>query len=514
MVGLSDRACPCCIICPSSAGLHARAGSEPPHHRPQRLPRVGASPPPLLSSRPCPHSPVPPALPLLLQTELPQTEAARKPHLPTCETRPPPPGPEGSPIRRQSPSKAKQAGGLGGASVVSRASSVRSMRSAAASAAHAESSAPEPVVVVMEVHVLAEVVRESSDYLYQVEDTATLFASRPPKHIPPEHPLLVPEGLGGLRRESRSEKEKAGGYVDEDYLDEEGGILVGEVMQRLFQQLLASTDVQRTMTQQLRPEERSAFFAELKPERPPYELLADALGVGRRDHYLVDPEVRRHTTPHRPCSWAAIGLNRVLVVVVLLLYAGGGVEADRHGHPDQVQVAARRAQGAATCQGRTRARLGGAHRHPPPGVPPAAEHAPRHRLVAGHEGLGREAGQAPPLDTAAAPAAAARRRIGCGPRHGEQLRRQQRVLRQLQQLWGRWGRRDDEQDAHRHDGIAEARRLPARTLQRRHLRRRQGGSVPALPQACAAVSWGGQPRTHSPLCGVACVVCRRAGTAR
>jgi hypothetical protein len=86
-------------------------------------------------------------------------------------------------------------------------------------------------------------------------------------------------------------------YVDEDYLDDEGGQLVGGVLSQLFREVLSSVDLKQTLMKDLRTEERCPFFAELKPDRPPYELLAETLGVGRKDHYLVQPEVSRSTNP-------------------------------------------------------------------------------------------------------------------------------------------------------------------------------------------------------------------------
>jgi hypothetical protein len=80
--------------------------------------------------------------------------------------------------------------------------------------------------------------------------------------------------------------------VDEDYLDDEGGNLVGSALSQIFRELLACSEVNQTIMKGLREEERCPFFAELKPERPPYAMLAEALGVGRNDHYLVAPEVR------------------------------------------------------------------------------------------------------------------------------------------------------------------------------------------------------------------------------
>lgn len=100
-------------------------------------------------------------------------------------------------------------------SVRSHASSLRSAKSARSAATSAftgtaDTATSEPVTVSMEVHLLAEVVRESSGYLYDVEDVSRLFAPRPYKHIAPEHPALVPETLLGGRRESAS---KTSGYV-------------------------------------------------------------------------------------------------------------------------------------------------------------------------------------------------------------------------------------------------------------------------------------------------------------
>jgi hypothetical protein len=201
-------------------------------------------------------------------------KADRKAHLPTSETKPPPPGPEGLPIKRLQP-KAQKAN-------PTRASSVRSMRSTSSYGADQQPPVADPVTVLMEMHIEAEIVPESADYYHVVEDPARQLVLAPLQHIRPDHPQLaeIHGKLGG------DALEKSMGYVDEGMLDEEGGDLVRGVLESSLQEVLGSEDLKQTFAE-LRDEDRDPYFAEMKPPRAFYDIVGEALGVGRREKYQV-----------------------------------------------------------------------------------------------------------------------------------------------------------------------------------------------------------------------------------
>jgi hypothetical protein len=147
----------------------------------------------------------------------------------------------------------------------------------------------EPLSNTLELHLRFEVVPEAAEYLQHAQREPSLLKQARPLVAPfvaPEHPAVQPpEGLS--RRPSATQQHS--GYIDENYLDDHGGALVKEAFTAMFRDILGSHAVREAMSA-LRPAPRDPYFSELKPAKAPYLLLAEALGVSRKDQYQASPQ--------------------------------------------------------------------------------------------------------------------------------------------------------------------------------------------------------------------------------